>query len=237
MARVPVLPHRERGTIRLAPRAYGESRAGRALEVFLPPEAEPRVLVVGGVHGDEPETTAVLSAALRSLAPRSLGCALVLAANPDGVLRGTRANAAGVDINRNFPTLDWSDTETLYSWEPDAQPEVALATGRSPASEPETRGLLELVEELRPRAIVAVHAPLACVDDPAATRLGRWLSELSGLPEVRDIGYATPGSWGTWGRERGVPIVTYELPAVSLPLLVRAHAPVLAELLARGGPP
>jgi protein MpaA len=54
---------------------------------------------------------------------------------------------------------------------------------------------------------------------------------------MRDIGYPTPGSWGTWGRERGMPVITYELPAVSLPVLVRVHAPVLAELLGRGRAP
>ena len=231
-----ILPHRERGTIRVSPQAYGTSREGRALEAFVPRAPEAPVLVVGGVHGDEPETTAVLSAALRSLAPWGLRCPVVLAANPDGLLRGTRANAAGVDLNRNFPTLDWSAAETLHRWEPAAPPEVALSTGHEPASEPETRALLELFERLSPLAVVALHAPLACVDDPLSTRLGRWLAELSGLPGVRHIGYPTPGSLGTWGREHGLPVITYELPAVSLPVLVRIHAPVLCELLARGGP-
>jgi protein MpaA len=193
--------------------------------------------VVGGVHGDEPETTVVLSAALRSLPPWALRCALVLGANPDGLQRGTRANADGVDVNRNFPTLDWSEAETAYRWELDGPAEVVLSTGTAPASEPETRALLDLVDRLSPHAVVALHAPLACVDDPAATRVGRWLAELSGLPEMRDIGYPTPGSWGTWGRERGMPVITYELPAVSLPVLVRVHAPVLAELLGRGRAP
>jgi murein peptide amidase A len=190
--------------------------------------------VVGGVHGDEPETTAVLSAALRCLAPWSLACAVVLAANPDGLLSGTRANADGVDLNRNFATLDWSPAETLHAWELDGPPEVVLSTGTAAASEPETRALVGLVERFQPAALVALHAPLACIDDPFGTRLGRWLSDLSGLPEVRDIGYATPGSLGTWGRERGLSVVTYELPAVSLPVLTRVHAPVLGELIAGG---
>lgn len=223
-------PRRERGTLPIAPVPYGESREGRPLGRY----GEGDVLVVAGVHGDEPETTVVVSAALRSLAPGGLRCAVVLAANPDGLVRGTRGNAAGVDLNRNAPTADWGAGETLHRWELDGPADVALDTGSAPASEPETRALLALVECLAPRAVVAVHAPLACVDDPGATPLGRHLAARSGLPLVPDVGYAVPGSLGTWGGERGVPIVTYELPPVGVPLLVRDHGPVLAELLSAG---
>lgn len=227
------LPRRERGTIRLAPETYGQSRDGTALEVWLPPTAKPRVLVLGGMHGDEPETTAVLSGALRTLAPWSLRCALVLAANPDGLLRGTRANANGVDLNRNLPTPDWSPEESTHRWGLEGPSEVALGTGARAGSEPETRALIGLVERLRPEAVVAVHAPLACVDDPDATPLAVWLSELGGLPLTDGVGYPTPGSFGTWGAERGLPVITYELPPVSVARLLMVHGPVFTALLAR----
>lgn len=227
------LPRRERGTIRLASQTYGHSRDGTALEVWLPPDAEPRVLVVGGIHGDEPETTTVLSSALRSLPPWALRCALVLAANPDGLVRGTRANANGVDLNRNLPTSDWSVEETTHRWGLEGPSEVALGTGGHAGSEPETRALIGLVERLRPEVVVAVHAPLACVDDPGATPLGSWLAELGGLPLVNGVGYPTPGSLGTWGHERRLPVITYELPPVSVARLLMVHGPVFTALLAR----
>ena len=241
MSGVSGRPRRERGTLRAASTTYGESREGRPLECF----GSGDVLVVAGVHGDEPETTVVVSAALRALRPDALRCAVVLAANPDGLVRGTRGNAAGVDLNRNLPTADWRAGETLHRWELHGPSDVALDTGRGPGSEPETRALIGLVERLAPRAVVALHAPLRCVDDPDATPLGRWLAQRSGLPLVPDVGYPVPGSLGTWGRERGVPVVTYELPPDGVPVLVRDHGPVVAELLAgaaaltarRPGPP
>jgi protein MpaA len=223
-------PRRERGVIDVAGVPYGHSREGRPLVCHGAGE----LLVVAGVHGDEPETTVVVSAALRSLVPGALRCAVVLAANPDGLVRGTRGNAEGVDLNRNLPTTDWRAGETLHLWELDGPPEVALGTGARPSSEPETRALLDLVERLRPRAVVAVHAPLACVDDAQATSLGRWLARRSGLPLVREIGYPVPGSLGTWGAEHGVRVVTYELPPDGVPALVHGHGPVVAELLAGG---
>ena len=65
------------------------------------------ILLFAAIHGEEPETTALLSKALRSLAQPSERCAVVLNANPDGVLLGTRGNARGVEINRNFPSESW----------------------------------------------------------------------------------------------------------------------------------
>ena len=44
--------------------------------------------------------------------------------------------------------------------------DIALSPGAKPASEPETQALLDLVRELRPSAIVSLHAPLGCVEDP-----------------------------------------------------------------------
>jgi len=79
--------------------------------------------------------------------------------------------------------------------------------------------------------VVALHAPLACIDDPNDSLLGRWLSERTGLPLVPDVGYPTPGSFGTWGAERGLPVVTYEFGPTTPDAAVREHVPVLVDLL------
>jgi protein MpaA len=110
--------------------------------------------------------------------------------------------------------------------------EVELSPGSGPGSEPETRALIALVEDLRPDVVVAIHAPLACIDDDNKGRLAQWISEKTGLPVVSDVGYPTPGSFGTWGGEQGIGVVTYEFPLTDNDSLVRDHVPVLAELMA-----
>jgi protein MpaA len=229
-------PRQQRGTFAWTPDPYGRSGLGAPLEVWRP-SGPCEVLVFAGIHGDEPESTAVLSWALRHLPGPSPHTAVVLAANPDGLARGTRANAHGVDLNRNFPATNWQPHGVAYRVLSDEPRDIALATGERAGSEPETQALIALIEALRPsRAVVAVHAPLACVEDPAASELGRWLAERSGLPLVSDIGYATPGSFGSWAAEQGWHEITYELPVAAGEEQLRRFAPVFVELLA-GGPP
>ena len=66
-----------------------------------------RVLVIGCIHGDETAgmrvTRRLIAAA--AAAGRALGRPRL---NPDGVAAGTRGNAHGVDLNRNFP----------FGWQP-----------------------------------------------------------------------------------------------------------------------
>jgi protein MpaA len=189
------------------------------------------LLVFAGIHGEEPETTVALSRALRHLAIPSPHCAVVLAANPDGLIRGTRGNARGVELNRNFPTRDWRPGPVAHRSTLEDPRDVELSPGAAPGSEPETRALLELIRGLEPEQVVALHAPLACIDDPLRSPLGQWLAERTGLPLVEDVGYPTPGSFGTWGAEQGLPVVTYELPLTTTDALVQHHVPVLVELL------
>ena len=225
-------PRQEQGTIPWESDAYGHSHLGSALEVWR--SAEPcRLLVFAAIHGEEAETTTALSKALRQLAEPSPHCAVVLAANPDGLIRGTRGNARAVDLNRNFPTSDWRSDPVLHRSTLDAPRDVALSPGDSPGSEPETQALILLIRELEPEAVVALHAPLACIDDPNDSELGRWIAERSGLPLVPDVGYPTPGSFGTWGAEQGLPVVTYEFGLITPDEAVREHVPVLVELLTR----
>ena len=225
-------PRQEQGTIPWESDAYGHSHLGSALEVWR--SAEPcRLLVFAAIHGEEAETTTALSKALRQLAEPSPHCAVVLAANPDGLIRGTRGNARGVDLNRNFPTRYSQSDPVLHRSTLDAPRDVALSPGDSPGSEPETQALILLIRELEPEAVVALHAPLACIDDPNDSELGRWIAERSGLPLVPDVGYPTPGSFGTWGAEQGLPVVTYEFGLITPDEAVREHVPVLVELLTR----
>ncbi|MFC1639778.1 murein tripeptide amidase MpaA [Gemmatimonadota bacterium] len=223
-------PRQDIGTIPWEPSSYGRSNLGIPLEVWRP-SGVCRLLIQAGIHGEEAETTVALSRALRLLTEPSQHCAVVLAANPDGLIRGTRGNARGVDLNRNFPTLDWQPGLVEHRSTLDDPRDVKLSPGSGPGSEPETRALVDLVDELKPETAIALHAPLACIDDAKQGPLARWLAERTGMPLVADVGYPTPGSFGTWGGEHGVGVVTYEFPLSTTDALVREHVPVLVELL------
>ncbi|HEX4933779.1 MAG TPA: murein tripeptide amidase MpaA [Gemmatimonadaceae bacterium] len=223
-------PRPQWGTHAVAPTTYGRSVLGLPLEVWRP-RGRCELLVFAAIHGEEPETTYALSRALRQLPAPAEHAAVVLAANPDGLVRGTRCNARGVDLNRNFPTSTWRAAPVTCRSTIEDPSDVILGTGAGPGSEPEVQALLALLAELRPEAVVALHAPLACIDDANESPLGRRLAERTGMPLVRDVGYPTPGSFGTWGLEHGVPVITYEFPLAATEVLMRDHVPVLVELL------
>lgn len=226
-----LVPRPRRGILRHPPRDYGSSILGTPLQVYGPENGRVDILIMAAMHGDECDTTVVLSEALRSVPEDCVNNPVILSVNPDGALRGTRCNAAGVDLNRNWPTANWSADPVYYRGHGQERQEIELSTGSSAASESETRALLGLVQKLRPRAVVSLHAPLACIEDPDGRPLGRWIAEQVHLPLVPDVGYATPGSFGTWCVEQGINIITWELPAESLPDLMASHVPVLCKLI------
>ena len=159
------------GTIPWTPDVYGRSYLGAPLEVWRPRE-RCRVLVFAAIHGEEAETAFTLSRALRQLGEPSLHCAVVIAANPDGLIRATRGNARGVDLNRNFPAGNWAAAPVTHRSTLDDPSDVLLSPGHHPASEPETRALLALLAGLSPDTVIALHAPLACIDEPLLCEVG-----------------------------------------------------------------
>jgi protein MpaA len=196
----------------------GRSREGRPIRVGpSEDDAAPRpLIVVAGVHGDEP---ASVEAAL-AWSSEARGCWMVPALNPDGIAANRKNSAADVDLNRNFPARNFR-REHAPGYDP----------GPWGGSEPETQAFVALVERVRPRGVVAIHAPFACVnyDGPAAA----WAEQVAracGWPARADIGYPTPGSLGSWlGVEAGLPVLTLELPPGPL---VGFRAAALAALRA-----
>jgi len=226
-----LVARRDRGVIRHASSVYGTSVDGVPLHVYLPESGGTDLLILSAIHGDESETTVAVSEALRCLPEGELRAAVILCGNPDGLLRGTRGNARGIDLNRNFPTSNWSPDPVHYKSRANDARDIALSPGPAPASEPETHALLALIERIQPRAVVSLHSALACVDDSGASHLGRQLADRCALPFLTEIGYPTPGSMGTWAGEQGLNLVTLELEDASLYTLKDRHVPILLDLM------
>jgi protein MpaA len=226
-----LVERRDRGVIRHASSVYGTSIEGTPLTVHLPDAGSAPIVILASIHGDESETTIVVSEALRCIPRGDLKAAVILCGNPDGTARGTRGNARGVDLNRNFPTSNWTADPVFYKSRFADARDIALSPGSQPASEPETTALLLLLERLKPRAVVSLHSALACIDDAGGSKLGRELAARSGLPLEIEIGYPTPGSMGTWAGEQGLNLVTYELEPASPYDLKDRHVPIMIDLM------
>lgn len=159
-----------------------------------------KVLVIGCMHGDEPQGEYLINEYLKNNADTKL--LLIPCLNPDGVKAQTRVNSNSVDLNRNFPTKNWELTEknNFYG-------------GNEPASEIETRFLISVIEEFKPELILTLHAPYKVVNyDGNALDIANKISEIIKYPVEASIGYPTPGSFGTWaGIERNIPTITLEL--------------------------
>lgn len=199
-----------------AVRALGLPELGRSTEgrplwggaFGAPLPGEGPLLVVGGVHGDEPSSVEAVVGLAGRLASGSVAAAavvLVPALNPDGLARNLKNSARDVDLNRNFPARNWR-----------AEHAPGYFPGQAPLSEPETLLLADLVARHGPRGVVAVHAPFACVNHdgpPAAAAWAEAVAAACGWPARADLGYPTPGSLGSWlGVDRGLPVLTLELP-------------------------
>lgn len=228
---------RTRGFFRFPLETYGKTVLGSDL-LYLPSRGKCKLLVVAGIHGEEPETTFLLSRCIRLLDSLPEHTAFVLCANPDGMTLGTRGNFNGVDLNRNFPATERPDAHVYSRSVLEAPRDTILlaSTGESP--EPEVTGLLHLIELLHPEEILSIHAPIGCVDASERSPVVESLCLTFDLPWVPDIGYPTPGSLGTWCKEHrasGGPrqCVTLELPRMSLEALFDRYAVPFTHFLER----
>ena len=172
-----------------------------------------RVLMLGGIHGDEYSSTSMVFKWIKILAEHHSGLfhwRIAPLVNPDGLLRrkATRVNAHGVDLNRNFPTRDWNDDSTDY-WVRRTGRDPRRFPGHTPLSEPESRWVFDEIERFQPNVIISVHAPFGVLDfDGPPTippeRLGNIYLSLLGT---------YPGSLGRYaGENLKIPIITIELP-------------------------
>lgn len=171
-----------------------------------------RVLLLGGIHGDEYSSVSIVFKWMSILDEHHSGLfhwRIVPLLNPDGLLRNEarRTNANGVDLNRNFPMPDWENLAPRY-WVEQTDSSPRYFPGEKALSEPESRWLVDEINAFSPDVIVAVHAPHGVVDYDGPrngpSKLGRLYLSLLGT---------FPGSLGNYaGVQRRIPVVTVELP-------------------------
>lgn len=199
----------------------GHSHQGRPLasKEYAPVEGrspQGKVLLIGGIHGDEFSAVSIMFRWMETLNQHHSGLfhwSVVPLLNPDGLLRkkSQRQNHKGVDINRNFPTPDW-DTLAQDYWVNRTYRNPRRFPGEAAASEPETRWLMERIKNFDPDAIIVVHAPHKLVDFDGPQQPPLKLGNL----HLRRLG-VYPGSLGNYGGVHlGIPVVTVELASAGI---------------------
>lgn len=167
------------------------------------PDDRTTAVFIGAMHGDEQQSDDPIKH-LRDHRPiRGVNLWVIPVLNPDGLARGTRKNARGVDLNRNFP-VRWKDL--------DGEEE----SGPNPASEPETRAAMAFLRTIDPDHVVSLHQPLFGVDPRTKNpRFARRLAAKMYLPIKRiDCGGSCHGTMTQWfNKRRSGDSITAELSA------------------------
>ncbi|MES2964134.1 MAG: M14 family zinc carboxypeptidase [Bdellovibrionota bacterium] len=192
------------------------STEGRAITHSDFTSTDPRgkkILVLGLIHGDEPlagEMALDWAERLHDLREKKIeprnSWRVVPMLNPDGLERKTRMNARGVDLNRNFPTKDWSEEATQF-WKSKAGADPRRFPGDQPASEAETKCAIAHIKDFKPDFILSVHTPYHVLDFDGPKMP---------FPVYKDLPWRAlgnfPGSLGRYmWRDYQIPVLTVEL--------------------------
>lgn len=213
---------------------FGETTSGLPIPAYEFGRTGTRVLILGGVHGDEIEGVWAAHGLLAKLSDSfslQLQLTLVPALNLDGVLLKQRQNARGVDLNRNMPTKDWSDVTPRL---PDGTLNLRYHPGPKAGSEPETQALMRFLETKQPQFILSLHSWKPMLNVNGACRPeAQAIASKTGYIIEESIGYPTPGCLGTYsGIERNMPTLTYEIErGLKVDSVLSIHVPAILSAL------
>jgi protein MpaA len=182
-----------RGNHVLEQRVLGKSVRGRPIiawhmdDVTDGKHAGPTVVLIATMHGNEGAPRQILQSLRSGPAIHGADVWLVPVYNPDGLAAGTRRNAHGVDLNRNYP-YHWADLDGSYE------------SGPRPASEPETRAMMGFLRAVDPDYVLSFHQPLHGVDtDNKRPGFSRRVADLLNLPATTlDCGGVCHGTMTGW---------------------------------------
>jgi len=212
------LPHGKR------PGILGFSVLGRPLEVYAFGQGNKPRMIVAGIHGGYEWNTIALADQLilyindhPAIIPEDVRLYILRNLNPDGDARSHdeygRTNAHGVDLNRNFP-IHWAAT-----WDRRGCFDLTFTTsGPYPASEPETRLLMNFLQANAIEALISYHSAALGIFpggepwDEASQRLARAIASVTTYPYPPiDTGCVYSGTLADYAVSLGAAAVEIEL--------------------------
>ena len=206
------------------PQVIGSSVQGRPIEAYRFGSGPEEKLIVAGIHGGYEWNTIQLAEEIiqrlqenPGLIPSDVTLYIIPSLNPDGENRSRgihgRANANGVDLNRNFPAF-WQKKWPLdgcWSYLP-------ISSGTSPSSEPETRALMKFIQAHQFQALISYHSaalgifPGGQPPDAQSASLAEAVASVSTYPyPPLTLGCKFTGQLIDWSSEQGIPSLDIEL--------------------------
>jgi predicted deacylase len=206
------------------PIVIGQSVAGRPLEVFQFGSGGRKHMIIAGIHGGYEGNTIRLADQLIAILPsrpdlflEDVTLYILRALNPDGEVRSDsykgRVNENLVDLNRNWPAQWESEWPKQGCWT------YTYVTGGShPASEPETRALMNFLLTYEIEALISYHSaalgifPGGQPPDASSISLAETLDEVSDYPYPPiETGCTYTGQLIDWASIQGIASVDIEL--------------------------
>ncbi len=221
----------------------GETPLGKPLVSVRVGNPDKVIALVGGVHAGESGPELLLPAIRNIIVNHSellsrVGLVLLPSVNADmrecmaeGAPWYIRKNSRGVDLNRNFDA-DFEYVDHSYGLS-SIDPRSFTYRGPYPNSEPETRALIALMEDVKPKAVFSYHALCSVTADlgvssRVAENDDKYMSVLTVLSEIYSKAFravlnaparesyippmiCTSGSLITWLYHRGIPAFDMEM--------------------------
>lgn len=198
----------------------GYSVKGRPIVAHTYGNGATTYLFTGAIHGNELSSNYTMKNWMADLEanpgriPANARVIVIPAVSPDGVASANRLNANGVNLNRNFPTSNWTQNIITSSGE------QAGGGGSAAASEPETRALMNFSSRVAPRLVTTHHSSGSLVnsnDVGISIAAGQDYSRLAGYRFIPNsattgtFGFEMTGTYEDWLLERGTPAILVEL--------------------------
>ena len=198
----------------------GYSTEGRPINAYIYGNGSSTYLYTAAIHGNERSSLYVAQGWMNDLEanpgriPSNARIIVVPQVNPDGLAKSSRLNTRGVNLNRNFPTANWSSNIVTSSGE------QAGGGGESAGSERETQVLMAATRRYSPRFVITLHSSGSLVNSNdvgisiAAGKEYARLARYSFVPNSATsgtFGFDMTGTYEDWLLERGTPAILIEL--------------------------